>query len=349
MSEQSLMPEHELLTQVAHARHELRTPVNALLGYCEMLLEDAASLPYPQFQAGLQEVQAVARQLNNAIGELLQPTHLDNPVRDLAALGALARRELRPHGEQILRLGGQLLAQAQKAPLSAFLSDLDRILAAAYRYLTILNDATTFTTGGATPELIHPSDAGPHPAEQESTILSESSEFLGECHGHILIVDDNPFNRDMLARGILAQKHHFALAGHGKQALEMLASHAFDLVLLDILMPEMDGFEVLARIKEDPALSSTPVIMITALDQIDSVVRCLEMGAVDYLPKPFDPTILRAKVEAALELKRLRDLEKALAGLAAATRERKTPSHADIEHLVDRRDALGDLARNLAK
>jgi CheY-like chemotaxis protein len=352
MSDPALTQAHDWLAQVAQARHELRTPVNALLSHCEMLLEDAESLPYPHFLAGLQEIHLVSRRLHDAINELLQPGHLENPAHDLPALASLARRELRPHGDQILRVGRRLLVQAQTVPLSAFLSDLDRILAAGHRFLSILDETLVFTLGEPAPaDSVHPADAPPLPAEQENAILAESADNLQECRGHILIVDDNPFNREILARGLLAQKHHFALAGHGKQALDMIASKAFDLVLLDILMPEMDGFEVLARLKADPDLCHTPVIMISAPDQIDNVVRCMELGAWDYLPKPFDPVLLRARVESCLELKRLRDQEKAMAVLAEAARSMPQDQSraAVLEEFAARKDALGDLARALQK
>ncbi|MBI3406928.1 MAG: response regulator [Planctomycetes bacterium] len=351
MSNATLSPEHELLAQVAQARHELRTPVNALMGYCEMLLEDAGSLPYPRFQAGLQEIQIIGRRLNDAINELLTPSPLDSSPPDLAALASLARRELRPHGEQILRVGGSLLSEAQTVPLSAFLTDLDRILAAAYRFLSVLNESLLGRVKGrpSVADSLHAAESGPLPSEQENAILAESAEMLQECRGHVLIVDDNPFNRDILARGLLAQRHHFALAGHGKQALDMLASKAFDLVLLDILMPEMDGFEVLSRMRTDPDLCHTPVIVISAPDQLDNVVRCLELGACDYLPKPFDPVLLRSKVESSLELKRLRELERGVSELAEAVKKKgDAESSATLKDFSSRSDSLGELARLLS-
>jgi signal transduction histidine kinase len=101
------------------------------------------------------------------------------------------------------------------------------------------------------------------------------------------------------------------LAEHGQEALDLLAKQPFDVVLLDIIMPEMDGYEVLSRMKADADLRNIPVIVISALDEIESAVRCIEMGAEDYLPKPFNPVFLRARLEASLRKKRLRDLERA--------------------------------------
>ncbi len=127
--------------------------------------------------------------------------------------------------------------------------------------------------------------------------------------GTLLVVDDNPNNRDILKRHIERQGFRVKLASNGRLALELLEQQPFDLVLLDLMMPELDGFEVLQRMKASPTLNSTPVIMISALDETSSVVRCVQMGAEDYLAKPFDPVLLNARIHASLEKKRLRDRE----------------------------------------
>jgi adenylate cyclase len=130
-------------------------------------------------------------------------------------------------------------------------------------------------------------------------------------HGHILVVDDNRLNRLKLGHSLEQQGHTVASAENGQQALDMMRSHSFDLVLLDIVMPEMDGYQVLERIRGDNTLRDIPVIVISAIDEMDSVVRCIEMGAEEYLPKPFNPVLLRARIGACLEKKWLRDQEQA--------------------------------------
>jgi CheY-like chemotaxis protein len=169
--------------------------------------------------------------------------------------------------------------------------------------------------------------------------------------GHILVVDDNRLNRMMLARGLEQQGHSVGLAEDGRQALEMLRAASFDLMLLDIMMPEMDGYQVLEQVKADGRLRDVPVVVISAVDEMDSVVRCIEMGAEDYLPKPFDPVLLRARISAGLEKKRLRDQEVAylrnvaLLTDAAAAVEGETFDPADLDEVAARGDALGQLAR----
>ena len=117
----------------------------------------------------------------------------------------------------------------------------------------------------------------------------------------ILVVDDNEMNRDMLSRRLKRQEYDVVMAEDGEKALELLQMHAFDLVLLDIMMPKLSGYEVLEQIKKNPATQHLPVIMISAVDDLDSVVKCVEMGAEDYLFKPFNPVLLKARVSASLD------------------------------------------------
>jgi class 3 adenylate cyclase len=130
--------------------------------------------------------------------------------------------------------------------------------------------------------------------------------------GTILVVDDNRVNSLLLSRGLEQQGHAVVFAEHGREALELLRGQDFDLMLLDVLMPELDGYQVLAELKLDPHLRDIPVIMTSALDELDSVVKCIEMGAEDYLPKPINPVLLNARITASLEKKRLRDQQREL-------------------------------------
>lgn len=147
----------------------------------------------------------------------------------------------------------------------------------------------------------------------------------------VLVVDDIEDNRYTLIRRLNRQGIDEVLeAADGRAALEILKSRPVDLVLLDIMMPEMSGFDVLKTVKSDTALRDTPVIMISAVDELESVVQCIKLGAEDYLPKPFNPTLLRARVEASLEKKRLRDREAAYRRELEAARRRAD----DLLHAV---------------
>ncbi len=127
--------------------------------------------------------------------------------------------------------------------------------------------------------------------------------------GKVLVVDDSEPNRDLLSRRLRRNGHTVETAANGREALAMLAAGDFDVVLLDVMMPEMNGYQVLERLKSDRALRHIPVIMITAIDEMESIVRCIDMGAEDHLPKPFNATLLKARLDASLAKKRLHDRE----------------------------------------
>lgn len=133
-----------------------------------------------------------------------------------------------------------------------------------------------------------------------------------ELQSTILVVDDEFLNRSLLAASLGDAGHRVVLAENGREALEQIELEAPDLVLLDIVMPEMDGFEVLEALKRHEQWQRLPVVMISAVDELESVVRCIALGAEDHLPKPFEPTLLRARIDACLEKKRLQDREREL-------------------------------------
>ena len=160
----------------------------------------------------------------------------------------------------------------------------------------------------------------------------------------LLVVDDNEDNRYTLSLQLNAQGYHnIAIATNGNEALSVLHSKPFDLVLLDIMMPELNGYEVLERMRSSPELRNIPVIVISAIGELDSVVRCIELGAEDYLPKPFEPTLLRARVYASLERKRLHDQVVAQAAELASQAAELATWNKTLEQRVA--DQLGEIER----
>jgi adenylate cyclase len=152
--------------------------------------------------------------------------------------------------------------------------------------------------------------------------------------GRVLVVDDDRLNRMLLTRSLEREGHRVLCAENGVEALRLLHDDPCDVVLLDIVMPGLDGVSVLERVKDDPALQDVPVIMISGVDDTASVVRCIEIGADDYLPKPFDPVLLRARISAGLTKKRLRELERErLRGVFS----RFVPEHV-VEEVLERTD-----------
>jgi len=141
--------------------------------------------------------------------------------------------------------------------------------------------------------------------------------------GHtVLVVDDHDFTREAVARSLTLDGHTVFVATNGQQALTLLRGRSFDLVLLDIMMPQVNGYQVLEQCRSDPQLRHIPVVVISGNNDLDSVVRCVEMGAADYLFKPFDHVLFKARVDACLEKKRLRDQEQAYMRQLKAEREK---------------------------
>jgi adenylate cyclase len=267
-------------TALAHLRHELHTPLNHVIGFAEMLLEEVEESGTAALAPALQSVHGEAQRLLGRLdATLAAATEQSEATAKLAAeigpsLGTLAQS-----------IGA--LERASAAAGGARAGDVARIAAAARRLEGLVfprDDAAVPAKGGTAPD-------------------------ANGSAGVILVVDDNEGNRELLSRRLARQGFALATAESGQGALDLLAERPIDLVLLDVMMPGMDGYEALKRIKADPALRHIPVLMISALDEIDSVIRCIELGAEDYLPKPFNPVLLRARIGACLEKKRLRDQE----------------------------------------
>jgi len=340
--------ERNVKNLLSHLRHDLRTPVNAIIGYGEMLLEDASGSAPPAFVAILQEVPALGKQLLQQISQLLDTARVEalGERPDLGALTAQLEDKLAPPASATIRHALALTEQAGPAGLEEFLPDLARVEEAGRRLLALLEVSKNLQwqaapAPGAAPAAAVPGDA--------PVIVSDRP----LVPGHLLIVDDNDFNRDLLGRAVTRNGHTFAVARHGRQALEMLAAAPYDLVLLDVTMPEMDGVQALKHLKADPKLKHIPVIMISALDEIDTVVRCIEMGAEDYLAKPCDPVLLKARIGACLEKKHLRDQELeylrnvAVLTTAVSAVEAGSFDTAGIDQVAQRTDALGKLGQML--
>lgn len=226
-------------------RHDLRTPINQILGYCELIREENEDAGDTRFVADLPAIHERAREL-------------------LARIDALGVED---HA----------------------------------------TDATLPSVNAGVPASIE--DAGSlNPFVTSGPIVLREDD---EIPGTVLVVDDNRQNRDLLERRLKRDGFAVLTAADGAEALAVTRTQPVDVVLLDIMMPVMDGYETLERLKADPELRHLPVIMLTSLDEPESITRCIERGAEDHLPKPFDPVLLRARIGSSLEKKKVRDLERA--------------------------------------
>ena len=334
-----LIESHPQRARLAHLRHEIGTPINIIIGYSELLLERLEDLEPQETQPlihDLEKIHSCSKQLLSLLKSLLGSAKLETSQfdGDLNTLLQTACVELQPPAGEIIDYCEELLAIAAKE----LIADLEKIRKAAQQLL----------------DLIENIDSQPHqqidlPDTQESEKLDlvpnlslekasylvqarklissisrvkeEKNEKQATDRSYILVVDDNENNRDLLSRQLKEQGYGVDFATNGRQALEKIQRENYDLILLDIIMPKMNGYQVLKWLR-DRQWRHIPVIMISALDELDSVVKCVEMGAEDYLPKPFNPTLLRARIGACLEKKQLRDQEALYLGqLAQANQE----------------------------
>ncbi len=299
---------------IAAKRHDLRTPINAIIGYSEMLLEDAHDDGAP-WTEDLEKIYSAGRSLLATVNETLSAEKVQSgeiDISDMAALGERIRLELRNDITSAVGYSEMLIEDEADLDEDA-ISDLQRIKASAMRMTDSIDDIIAFGTDES-----EKADTGAEPSEQLSIVkgvvatlhqLDARRTIEPEAPGHILLVDDDETNRDLLSRRLEREGHTFEMAKNGKEALDMVRGSNFEVILLDIMMPVMDGYQALQLLQADDELRHIPVIMLSALDQTDSVARCIEMGADDFLPKPFDSVLLRARIGSSLEKKRLRDRE----------------------------------------
>ena len=412
--------------ELSAIRHDLRTPVNHIIGYSELLLEEAGE----GLGEDLQRIHSGGRELLSVINEFFDDATFDlNKVREDATL-----LKLRTPVTQIIGYCELLFEEASDRATKEILDDLNRVLTAASEWLNMM-ESTLFPMAKGELSIVTkhkkpkpgPLTATPFPKQAELTgrllLIMDPGEFTDELRdltqsgghqldsvpsieealermkhgpvdlillaasphtegaqqlvdslaantkwrsvpviivapleqidlatrsikagadgflsipfhreqtlrlinrqltekrlrdrtaaltGRILVVDDDENNRDVLSKRLKRSGHEVTTTTSAETAISLLLEREFDLLLLDMIMAGMNGDEALAQIKSDKRLQNLPVIMISGLDQMDDIVRCIEMGAEDYLPKPFDATLLKARIHAALEKKRLRDQE----------------------------------------
>ncbi|PPS45172.1 SpoIIE family protein phosphatase [Chroococcidiopsis sp. TS-821] len=301
------------LALMSYLRHELRTPINAIIGYSEMLLEEIATDPQTATTSHLEQIQNCGNQLLALINKHLDPASVDNySSLHLATISEAIPLALEPLLKMVISCCDQLSEQAAEE----LIADINKIRTATQSLFEIINNITHF----AERYLQLNNIKFENKVSEENHIERNSYKKSTNRSGNILVVDDNESNRDLLSRLITAQGYTVTTAANGLQAIQLIKTGNYDLILLDILMPEVNGYEVLQWLREQ--FQHIPAIAISALDEIDSVVKCIEMGAEDYLTKPFNSVLLRARIEACLEKKRLRDREaQYLAELGRANQE----------------------------
>lgn len=304
-------PERVKHAALTHVRHELKTPINAILGYSEMLLEDLED-GEDELEKDLERIRTAGRNLLTLVDEILNPNRIaeEGLSAELEDYGAKIRVDLRNPINAVIGYAELLIENSEEMGWDYMVADLDRIQAAARRLLDLSTDIVEVATAR------DEDSSGPGRLVVASAltegVLAKAGTGAGAVHtdevaGSLLVVDDNAMNRDLLSRQLARAGFMVQTAESGAEALRIMDGRDFDLVLLDVIMPEMDGLEVLRRVKSDPHLAETPVMVLSSLDDVESAIRCIELGADDFLHKPFHPTLLQARIGASLEIRRRRD------------------------------------------
>ncbi len=267
----------------------------------------------------LRNILSTGRQSFELVNTILDPEKTEScRIKiGLETFGANLRQELSTPSDAIISFTEILLKNSEELHqengfIESSIPDFKRIHSAAENFLALIRNT----------ENLSKLDTDVMKRRQKSfdrllparnrtlrTLEKENAAVVTADCGDLLVVDDNDMNRDLLSRHLKGQGHSVTVAENGREALSMIRAHTFDVVLLDIMMPEMDGYQVLQHLKSSDAWRDIPVIMISALNEMNSVVRCIEMGAEDYLSKPFNRILLKARIGAVLEKKRLRDKE----------------------------------------
>jgi class 3 adenylate cyclase len=304
---------------VLFVRQEFGVPIEVVIGISDILIEDARRDHDDLLLQDLERIRSAGALLREELGRLVNLALSDSFAKqeNLAQFKAKLRHDLRTPLNAVKGYGELIVEDARDSGRELLLADMEKILAAVDQLLNQVERLVAMTD----PAALGSRESLPLFATQRRDLVGHVMETIRPIattagrnqrqSSRILVVDDILANRELLARRLSRDGHVVSTIDSGSAALRLVAATKFDLVLLDLMMPEMNGFEVLRHLKGDAALAHIPVIMISALDEIDSTVRCIQAGAEDYIPKPFDPVLLSARIDATLERKRLRDREQA--------------------------------------
>ena len=320
-----LLSDRQTDARLAHVRQELLAPVNAIAGYADILRDEASRLGLTALMPDIDRVLESAESLLGLVEGLLDAgtTIARREGENLSDYQERLLHDLRNPLNAIKGYGEMLLEDIVSLGGVSLRQDLERLLTEAARLLASLKWIVSFTC-------YHAASAE---TEAERTRLMAADPLLAirapdlsqerpRETGRILVVDDNASNRGLLLRRLEREGHQAIEARSGRQALQILDTEEIDLILLDLMMPDMNGLQVLERLKGNERLRDIPVIMISGLQETDSVIRCIGAGAEDYLPKPFDQVLLRARINACVERKRWHDRERGYLAQLKAEKER---------------------------
>ena len=297
------------LSFASRLRQELGMPINVIIGYSEIIIEEIEEIGHDfEYLDELEQIRECGVELLASINTFLNPKTLQNSLLDSQTIAHHHHKlkiALEQPTQSVIDNCQQLIYLIEDDFIIDFIIELEKIYSAANKLLQEIQELIEIPSSATNISQKIVSTKPDAITDDDLLNLKASVESFTYT---ILIADDSVTNRKFLARQVEAQNYQVSTAANGKQAIQMIQTGSYDLILLDIVMPEVDGYEVLKWIRDSP-WQHIPTIMISAVDQIDSLVKCIEMGATDYLAKPFNSTLLKAKLGACLEQKRLRDQE----------------------------------------
>lgn len=293
----------------AQLRQEFVAPAAAIVGFAEIVIEDAERAGLAEYQPDLDRILSAGLALQSLLDDVLRQS---GGIEDIDGYRTKLRHDLRTPINAVKGYGEMIMEDAREGGHDALLPDLEKLLVAADGMLARIDALVAFSEQDSLDESTDEVSFADASRVLDALRLSKPAIAHQAIAGQILVIDDNASNRDLLTRQLARDGHAVEAAASGAEGLALVKARAFDLILLDVLMPEMTGYEVLSHLKSDRDSAEIPVIMISALDEMESIVRCIEAGAVDYLPKPFAPALLRARIRASIENKLLRDRERAM-------------------------------------
>jgi DNA-binding response OmpR family regulator len=291
--------------RLSQIRHDLRNPVGHVIGYSEMLAEELDSDSDAEILQDLGRIRTSGERLVELIEDLLGPAKQSVEEIDVPFTQHQLRIQLN-HINGYCDIVREVAEDEERADL---LPDIEKIGTAANTFLKTMDERLQSSALDVSDDPAEPAADTAALAEAGETDAAPAEAYqvawLGDG-GEILVVDDDPANRELLQRRLERQGYQVVVASDGQSALDRLRTDPVDLILLDMLMPGLSGTDVLKRLKEDKALRNIPVIILSALDDMDQIVECVLLGAEDYVLKPFNPVLLRARIAASLEKHRLR-------------------------------------------
>ena len=295
-------------------KNELLARINEIGERATALLEERVIAGSERFQRDLGTIREYSVRLGSMVVEAIRPGGLaaneeSGPLPPEAVAKAL-NHDMRSLLTVILGYAEDLIRVAPRFLFGDFLPELTHVQKLGRRTLALIDEIVSELRNppreGLESSIGETSEtASPFAVVVEEMDASTTSRSVES--GRILVVEDNPSIREILVRYLEGQGHDVQAASDGVEALERVLAGDPELILLDIVMPRLNGFQVLAQLKADPRWRETPVVMISGLDDMEGIARCIGMGAEDVLPKPFNRVMLKARVEACLEKKRLRD------------------------------------------